>query len=121
MEYSEFGKALKKILIEKEMRIYDIAKGLNVSSAFVSSVITGKKNIPEGWIDNLKNILNLSSDEYVLLREAANQSKDIYKIDASNCSQLAKNTIYAFQRNLADLDENTLKELNEILKKRGGK
>ena len=121
MEYTEFGKALKKILIEKDYRIYDIAKGLDVSSAFVSSVITGKKNVPENWVEKLTKLLDLSEQESVLLSEKASQSKDVYKIDVTNCSQLAKNTVYAFQRNLSDLDEETLQQLNEILNKRGEK
>lgn len=121
MEYTEFGKALKKILIEKGVKIYDVAKGLNVSSAFVSSVITGKKNMPETWIEELKKILDLSEEECSLLNEKANESKDVYKIDVTNCSQLAKSTVYAFQRNLSDLDDDTLKQLHEILSKRGDK
>lgn len=121
MEYTEFGKALKKILIEKGVRVYDVAKGLGVSSAFVSSVITGKKNVPESWVDSLKKLLSLTEEESVLLSEKASQSKDVYKIDVTNCSQLAKNTVYAFQRNLSDLDEETLQQLNEILNKRGEK
>ena len=59
MEYTEFGKALKKILIEKGVRVYNVTKRLGVSSAFVSSVITGKKNVPETWMESLKKLLNL--------------------------------------------------------------
>ena len=116
--YSEFGIELKKMLIERGIRIYDLAKRLNVSSAFVSSVITGKKNVPDGWVDQLKDILILTKEQYDLLLEKAEKSRDVYKIDVTRCNQLQKNTLYAFQRNLEDLDEETLKKLNEILEKK---
>ena len=42
MAYSEFGKKLRKILIDNNIRISDFARLLQVSSSFVSSVICGK-------------------------------------------------------------------------------
>ena len=44
MNYSSFGKELRKIMIDNDSRLYDLAKALGVSSSFVSSVICGNKS-----------------------------------------------------------------------------
>lgn len=121
MNYSEYGKELKKILIDKNYRIYDLASALSVSSAFISSIITGKKNVPEDFNEKIAKVLSLNNDEKEMLDTKAALSKDLIKIDLSMCNQNAKNTMFAFQRNLNDLDDETLEKINEILNNRGGK
>lgn len=43
MQYSLFGKELRKLIIDQDLKVYDLAKKLGVSSAFISSLMTGKK------------------------------------------------------------------------------
>lgn len=119
MEYTEYGKELKKILIEKNYRIYDLAKALSVSSSFISSIVTGKKNVPNDFNEKIAKILSLDSNELEKLNTKAALSKDHCKIDLSQCNHTAKNIILSFQRNLSDLDDETLEKINEILNKRG--
>ncbi len=121
MNYTEYGKELKKILIDKNYRIYDLASALSVSSAFISSIITGKKNVPEDFNERIAKVLLLSNEEKELLDAKAALSRDLIKIDLSMCNQNAKNTVIAFQRNLNDLDDETLEKINDILNKRGDK
>lgn len=121
MNYSEYGKELKKILIDKNYRIFDLASALSVSSAFISSIITGKKNVPEGFNEKIAKVLLLSNEEKEILDTKAALSRDLIKIDLTMCSQNAKNTALAFQRNLNGLDDETLEKINEILNNRGDK
>ncbi len=121
MNYSEYGKELKKILIDKNYRIYDLASALSVSSAFISSIITGKKNVPEDFNEKIAKVLSLSTEEKEMLDTKAALSRDLIKIDLTMCNQTAKNTVLAFQRNLNSLDEETLEKINEILNNRGDK
>lgn len=121
MEYTPFGKELKKIMIKKEIRVYDLAKELDVSSAFVSSVLTGNKNVPKEWFSLLHELLHLSLEETSHLEDLALQSKDQCKIDLTNCNDLARKTVIELQRNLNELDDESLKQINKIIKKRGNR
>ena len=121
MEYTPFGKELKKLMINKDIRMYDFAKELGVSSAFVSSVLTGKKNVPYEWFSFIRDYFQLSLEELINLENLAQESKDQCKIDLTNCNDLARKTVLEFQRNLNELDDETLKQINKIIKKGGGK
>lgn len=118
MEYTPFGKELKKLMIDKNVRVYDIAKELNVTSAFVSSVLTGKKNVPKEWISFIHEYFHLSLEELSKFEKLAEASKDQCKIDLTNCNELARKTVLEFQRNLNELDDESLKQINKIIKKR---
>ena len=59
MNYSSFGKELRKIMIDNDSRLYDLAKALGVSSSFVSSVICGNKSVPEDWIPTIVKKYNI--------------------------------------------------------------
>lgn len=45
---NNFGKFCRKLRIDRNERLYDMAKRLNVSSAFLSKVENGQKKPPPG-------------------------------------------------------------------------
>ena len=121
MEYTLFGKEFKKLMIDKNVRMYDVAKELEVSSAFVSSVLTGKKNVPHEWFSFIHDFFHLSLEEISKLEDLAEASKDQCKIDLTNCNDLARKKVFEFQRNLSELDDESLEKITKIIKKGGGK
>ncbi len=120
MEYTSFGKELRKLMIDNNVRVYDIAKELKVSSAFVSSVLTGKKNVPKEWFSFIHEYFHLTLEEISKLEKLAESSKDQCKFDLTNCNELARKTVFEFQRNLNELDDESLKKIKKIIEK-GGK
>lgn len=50
------GKFLRKLRIDNEEILKDMADALGVSSAFLSAVENGKKKMPDSWIEKLKDI-----------------------------------------------------------------
>lgn len=72
---TEFGKFMRKIRIDKDMILKDVAEKLGVSSAFLSAVEMGKKSIPVKWIDELPSILELNDIEIARLHKAISNSK----------------------------------------------
>lgn len=72
---TEFGKFMRKIRIEKNLILKDVAELLGVSSAFLSAVEVGKKSIPTKWVDDLPRVLNLNDAEKTRLQKAINSSK----------------------------------------------
>lgn len=121
MQYTLFGKEIRKMMIERNLRVYDLAKEFDVSSAFISSILTGKKNFPQEWFGKIKIIFNLDDETIKSLMNLNEMSKDSIKIDLSNSNDFARETAFAFQRNLNNLDYESLLKLNDILNKKDGK
>lgn len=57
------GDKLRGIRIKNNQILKDMADTLGVSSAFLSAVENGKKNMPTNWIDILQNAYALSDSE----------------------------------------------------------
>lgn len=76
-----FGTALRKLRLDKGLRLLDLAQALNQSSAFISAVETGRKNIPLGYVEAISDVLRLSTDETKTLKTAADQTMKEVKVD----------------------------------------
>ena len=118
MAYSEFGKILRKILIDNNIKIFDFARLLDVSSSFVSSVICGKKNVPDTWIPFIVDHFKLSTKEKEELEEAEQKSRTSLKFDLLGCNDEQRNVEIQFQRSLEKLTPKEIEELSAILEKR---
>lgn len=121
MKYTPFGKELKKLMIDKNVKVSDFAIDLKVSSAFVSSVLTGKKNVPQEWFTFIHDYFHLTLQELSKFESLAEASKDQCKIDLSKCNDLARETVIQFQRNLNELDDDSLKKIIKIVENGGKK
>ena len=73
---TDFGKAIRKLRIDYDTNLNELATSIGVSSAFLSAVETGKKPISAELITKITNALGLSNAEEILLTNAASQSVD---------------------------------------------
>lgn len=73
---TDFGKAIRKLRIDYDTKLNELATSIGVSSAFLSAVETGKKPISAELITKITNALGLSKAEENLLTHAASQSVD---------------------------------------------
>lgn len=119
MGYTRFGKFIRKLMVDNDETLKDLAELLDVSTAFVSSVLTGKKPAPMNWVDALSNHYNLNGDERNELSDVFDESKKIVKIDVSDCEVGKKKLALQFQRRLSSLSEEEVKSLLDILGKEG--
>lgn len=115
MNYTEFGKELKKILIDNNSKIYDFAQELGVTSAFVSSVICGKKSVPDDWIPTIVNKYNLTHEQEQLLIDKMISTKKTVVFDLSKLNNIQKQFTYQLQRNLSNLSNAEIEELEKIM------
>jgi transcriptional regulator with XRE-family HTH domain len=70
-----FGVALRKLRVEHELRLFDLAEKLRKSTAMLSAIETGRKQIPDGFIAALVRSLNLTSAEHKELRAAKDRTQ----------------------------------------------
>lgn len=70
MTVTPLGKFLRKIRIDHDERLYDMAKKVGVSSAFLSSVENGHKKASDALVDNIITIYKLDEKQkknYIML------------------------------------------------------
>ncbi|HEY8162125.1 MAG TPA: XRE family transcriptional regulator [Methylocystis sp.] len=114
-ELTPFGKALRKLRIEYDLRLFDLARVLDVSSAFISAIETGRKTIPDGFVTRISNALSLREDETRELRSAADKTRKEVKVE--RLSETDRELVAAFARRLDDIPDDMLEQLKAKLLK----
>lgn len=74
MKLTEFGKVVRKARLDANVTLLDMATTLSVSSAFLSSLETGRKKVPEEWIQKIKDFFKKYGVSVDGLQEAADVS-----------------------------------------------
>lgn len=117
MSYTKFGELLRILRIKNHEVMGDVAKLLNVKTPFLSAVETGKKNVPEGWLEILSEHYSLSNEERMELSKAIDDSKTQIKLNLANYEPFKREMALQFQRSFEDMDEETAKRIIELLNK----
>ena len=97
---TEFGKAIRKIRLDKGEILKDMAKRLGISSAFLSAVENGRKNVPEKWIDQIIEFYQLDEEGQKKLKQAYFETKDSAAIfGLENMAKSVSYTHLSFRQN----------------------
>lgn len=91
---TDFGKYLRKLRIDKEEKLEDMAGKLDVSSAYLSAIELGKRNIPENMIYKIANNYELSERDISDLRYIIFISQKSIKVDMSCLTDEDKKVLY---------------------------
>lgn len=117
MGYTKFGEQFRILRIRHREVLADATKFLGATSSFISAVETGKKNVPEKWLDLITEHYSLNEEERHDLAEAIRESRTTVKIDMVAASDVKRSVAMQFQRSFDEIDEETAKEIMEILKR----
>jgi len=119
MALTPFGKAMRKLRIDRDLLLKDTADALNVSSAFLSSVESGRKSIPNGWEELLAKHLRLERIEAMELSNSITKTLREVRIPFGvGTTDFAKQVAAGLARNYGDLDQKQLEEIRAILERR---
>lgn len=115
-----FGKALRKIRIDRNLLLKDMADGLGCSSPFLSAIESGTKRIPDDMIERISQVYKLTEEEVQSLEVGKVQSmKEVVMSLKDFCAQ-DRELAMAFARNFDALKEDQKEKLRAILKEAGG-
>ena len=112
---TSFGKLCKKIRVDHNQVLYDMAKVLGVKPSFLSSVENGKKNVPENWCDIIHREYGLSTNEYKELLEAKDISKTQVKLNLVDCVDEDRALAFSFAITFEELSSEQKKKIYDIL------
>lgn len=112
-----FGKLCRKLRIDRGELLKDMADKLGVTSAYLSAVEVGKRNIPKSWPAAIRDHYDLSDEEYNELIAAYNLSQKKINMAMDSFEDRDKETALAFARDFGSLNEKDKKKIREILLK----
>lgn len=111
---TDIGKELRKLRIDRDERLLDMADRLGKSASFVSAVEVGKKAPPTGFEEEIIRLYDLNHERAENLRGAADRSRKSFLVEPK--SELARDTAGLFARKIDDLNATQLKRMQEILR-----
>lgn len=116
---TEFGKALRKLRIDRNEVLKDMADKLQMTSSYLSAIECGKRNIPSDFISRIVDIYRLNEEEIRILHEARDNCIDSIEIKLSGNGRQKRDLALQFARKFDDLDNETTKTILNFLKKQG--
>lgn len=115
MQLTPFGKALRKLRIDRSLLLADMAEELGVSAAFLSGIETGKKSIPGNLITKLVQAYSLDDKEMNALQDEADASARTVTLRPGSIEQSRFMT--ALARRFDELDESEFARLRATIEK----
>ncbi len=114
---TEFGKILRKIRIDRQELLRDMAGILDVSAAYLSAVETGKRNAPQMWVEKIIHAYELNQIEATQLRNAFEDSRDEIRISLQAASSQQRNVAISFAKALEGLSDEQLEKIMKVVQK----
>lgn len=112
---TRFGKFCRNLRMDHGELLYDMAKKLDVSSAFLSRVENGKAKPPKEWGKVISMIYHLTEGQERELIECINTSRtNVIRVD--DLSQNDRDMMFAFARQLEGLDAEEKDKWKKMLK-----
>lgn len=109
------GKLLRKLRIEKDEYLRDMAGRLNITSSYLSAIENGKRRMPMDYIEKIREIYGLGQEELAQLREAASYEQQKAEIKLQSVSEERKYAALSFARNFDKLSDEQLEEIRRII------
>lgn len=118
---TKLGGYLRRIRLKNGEILKDMAERLGVTSAFLSAVENGKKNMPEKWVDKLKELYHLTETERDELEVCAMESRHSIEINLKNATGQNRELAILFARSFENMSVEASGELMEYLKRSADK
>lgn len=97
-----------------------MAKKLDLSSSYISSIETGKRKVTKNFLKKLKESYDLNDSAFDKFRIAAEESLTSIPLDLSSANDSQKGLALSFAKKFSNLDQDTITRINKLINN-GGK
>jgi len=119
MALTPFGKALRRLRIDRDMLLKDMARKAAVTPAFLSAVEAGRKPIPHYLVDRIADSIGLGHSEREQLRSDAQISAASVQIGLSASSSIFDRSLAVqLARSFDGLDDGQKNAIKKIMDRR---
>lgn len=115
MKLTEFGKFSRKLRIENDELLKDMAEKLGVTASYLSAVEIGKRNIPKTWEEKIVRAYNLDNENLIELKKAIEYSKKVIQINVESFNKDQKDLVLMLARKMDNLNEKEREDLKKML------
>lgn len=115
---NQIGMFLKKLRLEHNEVLFDMAQRLEVSAAFLSAVENDRRSAPPSWLDIISREYQLSDVQQQELSEAIARSIKQVRLDLGEASVDKRNCAIAFARTFDELSDDEVQNLMSLLERR---
>jgi len=117
MKLTEFGKEVRKIRIDRNQLLKDMAAELEVSSAFLSALETGRKQVPPTFVDRLALAYDLDEETVRRLNAIVARSRSEFAIRlAKNATPDQREAAAVLARRFPGLNDQTVKKIMNAIR-----
>lgn len=104
---SQYGREVRKLRVDKDMNLRQMAEALDVSSAYLSAIEKGDKPVPKHFPQKVVEALGLALDgkELRLLEEAVILDRGYVTVDIAKASPQAQTVAMRFANALGALTD----------------
>src|ERR1700686_3447632 len=106
-----FGIAVRKLRLDKGMRLLDLAPLINRSTAFISAVETGRRPIPDAYVAMVARAMDLQAAEIRELRRAADRTRK--EVPVQHLPEDQRELVAAFARKIDELPSDMMADLKK--------
>lgn len=115
-QLSEFGKVVRISRLEKNKTLKQMADFAEVTSAYLSAIEMGRKEITEKVVDAVAAFLGYNSDEKDHLHAVANRSNGKVRVNLESFNDDGVEAMTLFARYGSDLSAETLQKISQAVK-----
>lgn len=111
---TQLGKQLRIIRINTGDSMRKMADKLGVSVSYLSAIENGKRNVPEDFGKKIEKKYSLSDKDKENIEKSIQEQ--LKKVNITELSATKKNLMFELAK--SDLDDDTIRELSAIIKKK---
>ena len=109
------GRQIRRLRIDKRVRLKDMADSFRVKSSFLSAVENGRKPLPDGWVKKIADYFDgygVTLSEWERLAEL---SKPKFTMNLASADEFDRETCLAFGRYYLELPPERKRKIREML------
>lgn len=110
-----FGKFCRKLRIDRNEILKDMASDLNVTVSYLSAVENGKRSVPASWEQMISDAYDLGDEQRWELKESIIESEKMITFPLEETGENSTTLLKALARKSGDLSEEQLNKMFEIL------
>ena len=118
---TDIAKFLRKLRIDSDKSLGDMAEDLNLSAAYLSAIENGRRTVPEEMKDQLFNKYSLSEEQKLEFARLVAKSREKVEIGLKGIQQdiLSEyvDTAVMFAHDLSQMNREQLAKIKEFLQK----
>ena len=112
-----FGKELRKIRLDRNLLLKDMADELGFTSSYLSAIENGKKKIPDDFITTLQRLFSLNNTEVEKLEIAEMESSSSIEFNLNKLDSTQKDFMFSFARRFDEIPRETLEDFRRMIDK----